>query len=322
MYITRNIQSLNRQAFRPVVGGRNFWRFNSTKPVSNKPEKFVAEEPPFSTTPAYSAPSGNLKELVLRQYKSDTGVYDVKLPVWQKVLGQNVVKLFNMDMDRVRSGPVAGALFRDMCKTQAFYKEGVELSPTAKFYYETLGMPKSFNQWYQVTVLHVWMLYVRMRALPRQYCREYQQKLVNSLFDDIDYRLREEIKINSDRTVNNYKKGFHEQLRGSIFSYDEGFYLGDTVLAGAIWRNLFDSKRDVDMTHVEQMVHYVRAQLYVLDRISDRDFASGRFSFIDPSLRYQPLTEAEDAEIRRAVELNRLDEKEVTQKSSLSQEGW
>ncbi|ANB11143.1 Cbp3p [Sugiyamaella lignohabitans] len=277
------------------------------------------------TTPPFIAKPGSLKDQILKQYQVVDSTYNVKLPAWQNMLGENLVKTFNLDMDRIRSGPVAGALFKDMCKAQAFYqKEGdkITMTPRAKFYYETLGMPQTFNQWYQVTLLHVWILFVRMRSMPRKYCREYQQKLVNSIFEDIDFRLREEIKINSDRMVNNYKKGFNDQLRGSIFAYDEGFYSDDTVLAGALWRNLFESKKDIDMTHIEQLVHYVRTQLYVLDRMSDLDFAAGRFQFIDPSLRYQPLTEGEDKEIKSIVESNRKESTDAASRSTLSKEGW
>ena len=49
------------------------------------------------------------------------------------------------------------------------------MSDTAKFYYETLRLPKSFSQQVQITILHYWILSVRMRALPFKYSKEYQQ---------------------------------------------------------------------------------------------------------------------------------------------------
>lgn len=266
---------------------------------------------------------GNLKEHILRQYDIAAEKLDVNLPSWQRAMGKNVISMFNLDMDRIRSGPVAGAHFKDICKNQAFFDNDTNfpLSDSAKFYYETLGLPKTFNQWYQITALHMWMLYVRMRAMPRQYCREYQQKLVNGVFEDIDFRLRETIKVKGDRTINNYKKSFNNALRGSVFAYDEGFFAGDTVLAGALWRNLWDSKENVDMAHIEQLIHYIRAQLYVFERMSDIDFAAGRVLFLDPRLRYEPLTQADEEEIR--AHLAKMREKsDVHQKTVLSGDGW
>jgi cytochrome b pre-mRNA-processing protein 3 len=246
---------------------------------------------------------GDLKQHILLQLTATRGEYDKhELPQWQKMVGERVVNTLKLDMEQIRSGPVAGRMFRDLCKGQAFYVENAPLTPTAKFWYETLGLPKTFQQWFSITCLHVWMLYVRMRMMPRKYGREYQQKLVNELFADIDYRLREVIKVHSDRTVNNYKKNFNEQLTGAVFAYDEALGLDDFTLAASLWRNIFESHKDVDVRALEQLVHYVRTQLYVLDRMSDQDFSQGRFTFIEPWLRYEPLTPAQEKELSRAIE--------------------
>lgn len=257
---------------------------------------------------------GNLKAEIIDQYGNIDTNFSVELPRWQRMLGTSVVKTFGLDMDRIRSGPMAGGYFRDLCEQQAKYDKDGPVTERAKFYYETLQMPQTFNQWYQITVLHVWILFVRLRCLPRAYCREYQQKLVNRIFEDIDFRLREEIKIHSDRRVNMYKKDLSNQLRGSVFAYDEGFFSDDTVLAGAVWRNLFEGKKDVDFAHIEQIVHYIRCQIYAMDKLSDLDFTQGRFAFIDPSKRYEPLTEREEKELLKDLEekRNRLEESVVT----------
>lgn len=245
---------------------------------------------------------GDLKAHVLTQLTSLRGEYDKhEMAPWQEALGEKVVSTMNLDIKRIRAGPVAGRMFRDLCKGQAYFVDNAPLSPTAQFWYETLELPKTFQQWFSVTCLHVWMLYVRMRMMPRKYAREYQQKLVNELFQDIDYRLREVIRVHSDRTVNNYKKRFHEQLTGAVFAYDEALALDDFTLGTAIWRNIYESRKDADLRGVEQIVHYVRAQLYVLDRMSDADFEQGRFAFLVPWLRYDPLTPQQEAEIAAAA---------------------
>lgn len=286
-----------------------------TKEIENLVPRAV--EPLDST----KIPQGNMLAHILQQYKTDLGQYDVQLSGWKKVLGERMISTFNLDMDRIRSGPVAAVLYRDLCKMQAYFEKGKPISPLADWYYNRLGMPQTYFQWFQITSLHMWMLYVRMRRMPRKYCREYQNKLVNGVFEDIDYTLREVIRVNSDRTVNSYKKRFSEQLRGSVFSYDESMLGGDTVLAGAIWRNLFEQSSEVDVTVIEHLVQYVRAQLYVLDMMSDRDFAAGRFQFLDPRFRYEPLSAAQYAKLDEMIESTRKESKNLASRSKLSREG-
>lgn len=282
----------------------------------------------FQSTSALSRPA-SLKDFVISQYTKETPHFDVELPTWQKVLGDRFINVFGIDMDKVRSGPVGGRVFRDLCKAQGFYPGMIqrkptaspveELSPRARFYYDTLGLPQTYQQWFQIDALHIWMLYVRLRVLPRKYCREYQKKMINAIFEEIGFQLRQDVKVPSDRAINSYMKQFNDQLRGAIFAYDEGFYTSDTSLAGALWRNLFNSSPEVDMAKLEQMVHYIRTQLYVFSRVSDRDFAFGRVGFVEPWGRYEPLTEAEEKEIRDAADATRAHE---VVRSNLSVEGW
>lgn len=227
-------------------------------------------------------------------------------------------------MDRIRSGAIAGTLYYEMCKQQGLQFENEPLSATAKFYYEDLMLPKTFSQWFQITALHVWMLFVRMRAMPKTIGREYQQKLVDTVFGDMEQRLSYEMRIRSASIIERYKKDFNLQLRGSVMSYDEGFYLDDATLASALWRNLFAGREEIDPTHLEHLVHYIRAQLYVLENVSDFDFSRGRFHFINPALQYKPLTEADIADIKRTAALTRTDTSVVhpSDKTILSQEGW
>lgn len=284
--------------------------------------KEAANLVPHEVAPLTNVAKGNLISHILEQYKGDNGKYNRKLPWWQQLLGDNVIKMFNLDMDRIRSGPVAGALYRDQCKAQAYFEKSVPLSPTAEFYFERLGMPRTFFQWFQVEVLHVWMLYVRMRAMPRKYGREYQQKLVNGVFDDIDFQLREVIRVNSDRTTNNYKKQFSQQLKGSVFSYDEALLGGDIVLASALWRNLFEQSPVVDMTALEHLARYIRNNIYVMSHMSDMDFAAGLFRFLDVTKTYDPLTPGQEEQLADMIESARKEPHSIGNRTKLSKEGW
>lgn len=248
---------------------------------------------------------------------------------WKQKVGEGIVNLFNINMDKFRAAPVAGGYYYNLCKAQALVDLGdplskeenkkdrkapvkptkpPTLSDTARFWYEELGMPMTFARWFQVVVLHEWMLFVRMRALPPAVAQEYQQLLVDAMFVDIEKRLSTEIRILSNRIIQNYMKDFNLQLRGAMLSYDEGLVKGDAVLAAALWRNLFDGDPDVDMDHVKRVVGYVRAQIYLFEKTSDRDFAVGHSTFIDPWVEYEPLTQEQEAEMHQLSEERRRKE--------------
>lgn len=300
----------------------------------------------YKVGPSLVPKKGDLFEQVKRSYQRNSEQFlsqtiqhheenAGRLPAWKKYLGEKVIDIFSLDMDRIRSGAIAGTLYYEMAKQQGIFaldpkKKLSEaqitqsMSPTAKFYYNELMMPTTFSQWFQITALHVWMLFVRMRAMPKAIGREYQQKLVDTVFSDMEKRLAYEVRISSGSIIERYKKDFNLQLRGSVMSYDEGFYLDDATLASALWRNLFAGRTDIDSTYLEQMVHYIRTQLYVMENISDFDFSRGRFYFIDPSLRYEPLKSSEIEEIKRIAKACRTDSDVLnpSDKTTLSQEGW
>ncbi|CCH45668.1 hypothetical protein BN7_5253 [Wickerhamomyces ciferrii] len=219
-----------------------------------------------------------------------------QLPSYAKNIGEWVIKLLMIDMDKVRAGPIAGSVYYAECKRQGLQFEDEPLSDTAYFFYEDIKLPKTFSQWFQITALHQWMLSVRMRAMPFKYGRNYQQKLVDRFFRDMQLRLADEMNVNSSRISDQYLKDYNSQLRGLVCSYDEAFATDDITLAQALWRNLFNAQKNVDITHLEAMVKYVRGQLYVLSKMSDRDFAFGKFKFVSPNeliLKFTPEQEAE-----------------------------
>lgn len=248
----------------------------------------------FSNNASVKAPT---KTVPKSKYESKS----YELPKWKEALGELFIKTFKLDMDKVRAGPVAGFYYYSLCKEQALQYEGEELSETAKFFYEDLKLPRTFSQWFQITLLHEWILFVRMRAMPFKYGRNYQQKLVDRTFADIEMRLFEEMKVNSGRIADQYLKDFNSQMRGAVFAYDEGFFTDDATLATAVWRNLFSGRKNIDMVHLEAVVRYIRSQLYVLSRLSDRDFAMGNFKFVPPNESVTVLTKEQEAELKKKV---------------------
>ncbi len=226
----------------------------------------------------------------------------VRLPEWQKALGEAIVSIFHMDMDRIRAGSIGGSKYYYMCKDQSLQYKNEALSETAAFWYSTLGLPRTFAQWYQITILHIWMLFVRMRALPFKVGKNYQQKLVDKFFKDIDMRLSEEMDIRSGTIRTKYLKDFHSQMIGIVASLDEALASkSDAVLASAIWRNVFNGDKNIDIVKLEAVIRYVRMQLYVLDKISDRAFGFGDFEFVSPAETVDPLTSEEVQQLKKVT---------------------
>lgn len=233
-------------------------------------------------------------------------------------LGQTLVRVFNIDMDKSRAGPVAGSFYFGECKKQGMFHPNEALLPTAKFYYETLGLPMSFSQWFQITALHYWILSVRMRAMPFKYGRNYQQKLVDRIFRDMEMRMSGELGINSTRVIEGYLKDYHTQLLGCVVSYDEGLMTDDITFASALWRNIFNCDPNADMRHVEAVLGYVRQQLYVLDKMSDREFGFGKFTFVPPDQVVKPLTRAQEERLREAAKAEFAQRTQPSARSTLS----
>lgn len=221
-----------------------------------------------------------------------------KMSSFTQNLGQLLVRMFNIDMDKSRAGPIAGSYYFGECKRQGMYYPNEPDSDTAKFFYQTLALPRSFTQWFQITALHYWILSVRMRAMPYQYGKNYQQKLVDRIFRDMELRMSIELGISSNRIIEGYLKDYHTQLIGLVVSYDEGLVTDDITLAAALWRNVFSGNPNVDVRHVEALVGYVRQQLYVLNKMSDREFGFGKFSFVPPDQVVKLLTKAQEEKLR------------------------
>ncbi|GAA5959909.1 hypothetical protein JCM3765_000639 [Sporobolomyces pararoseus] len=109
----------------------------------------------------------------------------------------------------------------------------------APFWYEECSLPPSFQTWFSITTLHVWLLSVRFRSLPSPLGKTYVQEFINHMFIDMEYRIRGPYAVTQGRLIKGYMKDMLEQYHGSIAAYDEGLVRGDAVLAAALWRNMF-----------------------------------------------------------------------------------
>lgn len=239
-------------------------------------------------------------KLVKPDYEND----GFKVPQWKRAFGETFISLFHIDMDNVRAGTIGGSKYFYMCKDQGLQFTDEPLSETAIFWYETLGLPRTFAMWFQITTLHVWLLFIRMRAMPFKIGKNYQQKITDKLFKDIELRLSEEMNVLSGQIRDTYMKDFHSQMLGMIFSLDEAFaQKSDDVLAAAIWRNIFNGDKNIDIVKLEAVVRYVRMQLYVLDNISDRAFGFGDFEFVGPNETVELLSKEDKSQLLKMTKI-------------------
>ncbi|KAG0641559.1 ubiquinol-cytochrome C chaperone-domain-containing protein [Tuber brumale] len=165
------------------------------------------------------------------------------------------------------------------CLKQAAYAEGHELSESARFWYDVCDRPKTFMSWAQVTVLHMWMLIVRIRALELDRVKTWQQHFVDHFFYDAEGKMIHTYKITNGGQRKTYLKDLYSQYRGMIAGYDEGLCKGDAVLSAAIWRNVFDARPDVDMEALAMITSYVRRVVHGLDKVNDQVLNSARVTF-------------------------------------------
>ncbi|RPA92720.1 hypothetical protein L873DRAFT_1708686 [Choiromyces venosus 120613-1] len=165
------------------------------------------------------------------------------------------------------------------CLRQAAYAEGHELSESARFWYDVCDRPKTFISWAQVTVLHMWMLIVRIRAFEPDRVKTWQQHFVDHFFYDAEGKMIHTYKITAGGQRKTYLKDLYSQYRGMIAGYDEGLCKGDAILAAAIWRNVFNARPDVDMEVLAMITSYVRRVVHGLDKVDDQVLFSARVTF-------------------------------------------
>lgn len=142
--------------------------------------------------------------------------------------------------------------------------------------YPDCHLPPTFQSWFTVTNLHVWLLTVRLRALPPPHGMNHIQGLIDHFFLDVEDRIRAVLQPaheNSppppsspdsytppssfytaanaatrpngrapERLVTQQMKIFKEQWQGMGMSYDLGLVKGDDELAAAIWRNILGAR--------------------------------------------------------------------------------
>ncbi|THU98564.1 hypothetical protein K435DRAFT_777441 [Dendrothele bispora CBS 962.96] len=155
------------------------------------------------------------------------------------------------------------------------YEHVCAATPDAEkaFWQNECDLPPTFQSWFTITNLHIWMLTVRLRALPQPHGKFHVQFLIDHFFLDIEDRIRAilqpavpptppytfsssfyvnpnvpkdgKLKRGSrapERLITRQMKIFREQWMGMGMSFDLGIATDDMEMAAAVWRNLLGAR--------------------------------------------------------------------------------
>ncbi|KAK4471288.1 hypothetical protein MN116_004729 [Schistosoma mekongi] len=137
--------------------------------------------------------------------------------------------------------------------------------PVFEDFVQHLKLPDTFQTWFSLTALHVWMCFVRLR---REGEEGYLMKkwMDKALWADIQRRMRA---FRILTRVNKQVKVFRTQYFGSMFAYDEALLsYSDAHFAAALWSNVWFSSSTATFQEIELLIKYVRKQLEHLDETS------------------------------------------------------
>lgn len=136
-------------------------------------------------------------------------------------------------------------------------------------FFDELDLPDTFYSWFVITELHLWMLSVRAMAENTE-GRLIRNNLVEALWADVGQRVKKIGAVNPAEMRTQISE-LSEQLQAAYIAYDEGLQSDDIVLAGALWRRIYQQK-DIDCYHLELLVKYIRRQINMLENISSEEF--------------------------------------------------
>ncbi|KAL5236050.1 hypothetical protein ACI65C_003460 [Semiaphis heraclei] len=124
-----------------------------------------------------------------------------------------------------------------------------------------LDLPDTFNSWFIITELHLWMIFVRLmnEGTRGTMIRNF---IMEALWNDVEFRSKKLATVSSDVRHRQIKE-LSDQLRGALVGYDEGWLNNDMVLASMVWRRVFNKECN-DPEKIELVVKYIRKQMSIL----------------------------------------------------------
>ncbi|XP_022919312.1 ubiquinol-cytochrome-c reductase complex assembly factor 1 [Onthophagus taurus] len=221
-------------------------QFSSFKPllIESKPLK------------RFYPPLINLYSTHITDVTGDKSEKTTPLSLIQKIL--NKVPFISVEKSRLS---VLGYLLYESIADKIVYVD----------FFEEFNLPDTFYSWFVITELHVWMLMVRCMA-EGDNGRFVRNHIVEAMWADVGQRVKKIGAVNPSATRAQVKE-LSEQFQAALIAYDEGLQSDDCVLAGAIWRRMYQ-RNEVDPENLELLIKYIRKHLRMLDNISKEELFS------------------------------------------------
>ncbi|KAH8305249.1 hypothetical protein KR018_006735 [Drosophila ironensis] len=140
-------------------------------------------------------------------------------------------------------------------------------------FFNDFNLPNTFNSWFLVTELHVWLLLMRSMAEGSETGEDgrfLRNCIVEAMWGDVNTRAKKLGANNPSRTRQQIET-LSEQFQAALIAYDEGIMSDDRVLAAALWRRFFEMNCE-DYAQIERLVKYVRQQAVMLDSLTREQF--------------------------------------------------
>jgi hypothetical protein len=94
----------------------------------------------------------------------------------------------------------------------------------------------SFLIWYNLMMLHLWLVFTRLRSCEPKLNHRISHDIINKFWRDVNFELMAITNVGDKLLVSKYRKQLFPIYWGTMLAYDEGMYKGDPVLADALWR--------------------------------------------------------------------------------------
>lgn len=133
------------------------------------------------------------------------------------------------------------------------------------------NLPNTYNSWFLVTELHVWMAIARVMAIEEN-GRTIRSSIVETMWQDATTRAKQ-LQADNPSAMRKQLNILSQQFQAALITYDDGLMHDDKSLATSLWVRLFD-RRCENYEHLEILVEYVRRQMQMLDNIREEELLS------------------------------------------------
>eukprot|EP00002_Diphylleia_rotans_P031667 TRINITY_DN6590_c0_g1_i2.p1 TRINITY_DN6590_c0_g1~~TRINITY_DN6590_c0_g1_i2.p1 ORF type:complete len:276 (-),score=66.76 TRINITY_DN6590_c0_g1_i2:51-878(-) len=149
-------------------------------------------------------------------------------------------------------------------------------------FYETQGAitEKTFQAWFSVSVLHIWMVFRQLRV-KGDFGQKLSQQVFERFWDDVEFQMRNS-GLKLDSLINQNMKELVNIYFGTVVAYDEGFSNEDATLAGSLYRNLFGMNQATSASALDSYVKYIRRQVHHLSEQNIDYMVEGHIHWLSP----------------------------------------